>query len=28
VQYLLTQKGMALEPAIDSLKSWARTWLD
>ena len=28
VQYLLTQKGMALEPALDSLKSWARTWLD
>jgi DNA-binding HxlR family transcriptional regulator len=28
VQYLLTQKGLALEPAIDSLKSWARTWLD
>src|SRR6188508_3133506 len=25
VQYLLTQKGLALEPAIDSLKSWART---
>lgn len=28
VQYLLTQKGMALEPAVDSLKGWARTWLD
>jgi DNA-binding HxlR family transcriptional regulator len=28
VQYLLTQKGMALEPALDSLKRWARTWLD
>ena len=28
VQYLLTQKGMALGPAIDSLKAWARTWLD
>ena len=28
VQYLLTQKGQALGPAIDSLKSWARTWLD
>jgi DNA-binding HxlR family transcriptional regulator len=28
VQYLLTQKGMALEPALDSLKSWARSWLD
>ena len=22
------QKGMALGPAVDSLKSWARTWLD
>jgi DNA-binding HxlR family transcriptional regulator len=28
VQYLLTAKGMELEPAIDSLKSWARHWLD
>ena len=28
VQYLLTQKGQALEPALGSLKSWARTWLD
>jgi DNA-binding HxlR family transcriptional regulator len=28
VQYLLTDKGMALGPAIDSLKSWARAWLD
>jgi DNA-binding HxlR family transcriptional regulator len=28
VQYLLTQKGLALGPAIDSLKSWARHWLD
>ena len=28
VQYLLTDKGMALGPAIDSLKSWARTYLD
>lgn len=28
VQYLLTQKGMALEPALGSLKAWARTWLD
>jgi DNA-binding HxlR family transcriptional regulator len=28
VQYLLTPKGKALEPAIDSLKSWARSWLD
>ncbi len=27
-QYLLTDKGMALGPALDSLKSWARTWLD
>jgi DNA-binding HxlR family transcriptional regulator len=28
VQYLLTPKGMALGPAIDSLKVWARSWLD
>ncbi|MEA2497173.1 MAG: hypothetical protein QOJ29_5084 [Thermoleophilaceae bacterium] len=28
VQYLLTDKGLALGPAIDSLKSWARHWLD
>ena len=28
VQYLLTEKGMALEPALTSLRSWARTWLD
>ncbi len=28
VQYLLTRKGMELEPAVDSLKSWARSWLD
>lgn len=28
VQYLLTQKGLALEPAVASLRSWAREWLD
>ena len=28
VQYLLTEKGMALKPALTSLRSWARTWLD
>ena len=28
VQYALTEKGMALGPAVDSLKHWARTWLD
>ena len=28
VQYGLTEKGMALGPAVDSLKHWARTWLD
>src|SRR5256885_16610851 len=28
VQYLLTPKGKALEPAVESLKSWARSWLD
>jgi DNA-binding HxlR family transcriptional regulator len=27
VQYLLTDKGMALGPALDSLKSWAQPWL-
>jgi DNA-binding HxlR family transcriptional regulator len=27
VQYLLTDKGMALGPALDSLKSWAQFWL-
>jgi DNA-binding HxlR family transcriptional regulator len=27
VQYLLTDKGMALAPALDSLKSWAQVWL-
>jgi len=28
VQYVLTDKGLALGPAIDSLKSWARAYLD
>ena len=28
VQYLLTPKGMALEPAVASLRTWAREWLD
>ena len=28
VQYLLTAKGMALEPALLSLRAWARHWLD
>ena len=28
VQYLLTPKGMALEPAVQSLRGWARTWLN
>ena len=27
VQYALTAKGAALEPAVRSLKSWARSWL-
>jgi DNA-binding HxlR family transcriptional regulator len=27
VQYVLTDKGMALGPALDSLKSWAQSWL-
>jgi DNA-binding HxlR family transcriptional regulator len=28
VQYVLTDMGMALGPAVDSLKRWARTWLN
>src|SRR3954451_9319910 len=28
VQYLLTPKGQALEPAVASLRTWAREWLD
>ena len=28
VRYALTDKGMALGPTIDALKSWARVWLD
>ena len=28
VRYLLTDKGMALGPAIESLKTWANHWLD
>ena len=28
VQYLLTPKGQALGPAVASLRSWARAWLD
>ena len=28
VQYLLTAKGQALEPAVTSLRAWAREWLD
>jgi DNA-binding HxlR family transcriptional regulator len=27
VEYSLTQKGEALEPAVRALKVWARTWL-
>jgi DNA-binding HxlR family transcriptional regulator len=27
VEYQLTDKGRALEPAVRSLKSWARSWL-
>src|SRR5215211_6512888 len=27
VEYALTQKGRALEPAVRSLKVWARSWL-
>ena len=27
VEYRLTEKGQALEPAVRALKSWARDWL-
>jgi DNA-binding HxlR family transcriptional regulator len=27
VEYALTRKGMALEPAVRALKSWANNWL-
>jgi DNA-binding HxlR family transcriptional regulator len=27
VEYALTSKGMALEPAVRALKSWANAWL-
>jgi len=27
VEYRLTEKGQALEPAVRSLKVWARSWL-
>ncbi|HEY7631715.1 MAG TPA: helix-turn-helix domain-containing protein [Thermoleophilaceae bacterium] len=27
VEYALTGKGMALEPAVRALKSWANSWL-
>jgi DNA-binding HxlR family transcriptional regulator len=27
VEYVLTEKGRALEPAVRSLKAWARSWL-
>ncbi len=27
VEYRLTEKGEALEPAVRSLKVWARSWL-
>ena len=27
VEYSLTEKGQALEPAVRSLKVWARSWL-
>jgi DNA-binding HxlR family transcriptional regulator len=27
VEYALTEKGAALEPAVRSLKAWARSWL-
>ena len=27
VEYVLTEKGRALEPALAALKSWAHVWL-
>ena len=27
IEYALTEKGRALEPAVRSLKAWARSWL-
>jgi DNA-binding HxlR family transcriptional regulator len=27
IEYALTEKGQALEPAVRSLKVWARSWL-
>ena len=27
IEYVLTEKGRALEPAVRSLKVWARSWL-
>ena len=27
VEYALTSKGMALEPAVRALKAWAKNWL-
>lgn len=28
VEYELTEMGLALEPALDELRSWAQHWLD
>jgi DNA-binding HxlR family transcriptional regulator len=28
VEYSLTEKGRALEPAVRALKEWGREWLD
>jgi DNA-binding HxlR family transcriptional regulator len=28
VEYALTKKGLALEPAVRALKAWANAWLD
>jgi DNA-binding HxlR family transcriptional regulator len=27
VEYVLTEKGEALQPAVMALKRWARSWL-
>ncbi|SES34843.1 winged helix-turn-helix transcriptional regulator [Salipaludibacillus aurantiacus] len=28
IEYLLTDKGKALEPALDEIQAWAENWMD
>ncbi|TMW71788.1 winged helix-turn-helix transcriptional regulator [Alteribacter natronophilus] len=28
IEYMLTEKGQALEPAMDAFQSWAENWVD